>query len=174
MLLCSNPYNDPHQHLTMEESSRTLFVHAGWFEFQGRKVVAFLDDASRYILAIREFNTITPENAISTLKEAESQASSVNSTIVIIDRVSPHFLKKEEKSEFQSYLATKGIKSLPSTDLRSGKFTRWVKEYKKHRHMFQSAEEFGTWYNRRIHGALDLKRGETPIEAFNDPYPSVK
>lgn len=158
----------------MKETSHTLLIHAGWFAFQDKKVIAFLDDASRYILALREFSTVTPENAISTLKEAESQASSVNSTMIIIDRVSPHFLKKEEKSEFQSYLVTKGIKSLSSADMRGGKFTRWIEEYKKHRSRFQSDEEFRLWYNRRLHGALDLERAETPEEAFNDPHPRMK
>ncbi|MBU7026475.1 MAG: hypothetical protein HXS48_05995 [Theionarchaea archaeon] len=147
-------------------------VHAGWFQFQDKKVIAFLDDASRYILALGEFDSAESENAIKVLKEAESVASSVNSVIeTLVDRVSSSTInrkgKKGENLEFQTYVEKKGIKTITTKNtFISNKLTRWIRECKKHRNRFESAEKYKTWYNRRIHGALNLKIGETPEEAF--------
>ena len=146
-------------------------VHAGWFQFEDKKVIVFLDDASRYILALGEFDSTESENAIKILKEAESVASSVNSVIeTLVDRISPSTVnrkgKKGENLEFQTYVEKKGIKTITTNTFISNNLTRWIREYKKRRNRVESAEQYKTWYNRRVHGALNLKIGETPQEAF--------
>ena len=50
--------------------------------------------------------------------------------------------------------------------LYNGKIVRWFQEYNKHRHRFNTAQEFVEWYNNRIHWSLKLEWGETPNEAF--------
>ncbi len=72
-------------------------------------------------------------------------------------------------TEFQKYLAGRGIKHIPSrrnNPQTNGKFERWIEEYKKHRDKFESDLEFVDWYNDRLHGALKLEWAETPNEAF--------
>lgn len=148
---------------TIKPSS--CLVHAGIFTFQDMIVIAFFDDASRYLLSLGEFDSVTPEYAINTLKEAESAASAFNITIdAVTDRIS-HKINNEKEKKFQIYLEKKGIQCISSRS-HSFKFTRWIREYKKHRNRFKSPKEYATWYNRRIHGSLNLKIGETPEEAF--------
>lgn len=59
------------------------------------------------------------------------------------------------------------IKHIPTrrNNSSSSKLVTWG-EYKKYRSRFSAPEEYITWYNNRIHGALDLEVGETPQEAF--------
>lgn len=152
-------------------------LHMDWTEYKDMQVIAVEDDASRKILSIGEFCAATTDHAISVLKEVEKEAMNLNSFIneVNTDR-GPQFYAnkwtgKGEKgvSEFEKYLDSKGIKHIPSrrrNPQTNGKIERWFQEYKKHRHRFTSAQEFASWYNRRIHGALLLEYGETPSEAF--------
>jgi transposase InsO family protein len=139
-------------------------------------VIAYQDDASRYILAIRECEHATGKITIKILKEAESVAKSVNGVILSIntDRGSQFYANKKGKkgkgeSQFEKYIEGKEIKHIPSrrnNPQTNGKLERWGREFKKHRDKFETAEAFKTWYNNRIHGALDLEIGETPQEAF--------
>jgi putative transposase len=159
-----------------ERKHSLSLIHADWFEHNGRKMIIFQDDASRYILAIRECEHATAENTLSVLREVLSVAESVNSVITAIntDR-GPQFYankqgkKKKGKSQFQKYLERKRINHVPSkrnNPQTNGKIERCGREYKKHRDKFESAETFAAWYNNRIHGALNLEIGETPQEAF--------
>jgi hypothetical protein len=38
--------------------------------------------------------------------------------------------------------------------------------YKNHRGRFESLDEMIEWYNNRPHGSLNLRRAETPNQAF--------
>ncbi|MFQ6088064.1 MAG: DDE-type integrase/transposase/recombinase, partial [Candidatus Methanofastidiosia archaeon] len=159
-----------------ERKHSLSLIHADWIEFEGKKVIAFLDDASRYILSLGEFENATSKNTIKVLKEAEHVAESVNGVIhaVNTDRGSQFYANKKGrrgkgKSRFQRYLERWEIKHIPSrrnNPQTNGKLERWFREYKRHRNKFESSKEFSRWYNRRIHGALDLEIGETPEEAF--------
>jgi putative transposase len=159
-----------------ERTHSLSLIHADWFEHNGKKVIAFQDDASRYILAIREFKHATGINTIKILKEALSVAESINGVILAIntDRGSQFYANKKGKkgkgkSLFQKYLERRGVKHIPSrrnNPQTNGKIERWGREFKQHRDKFDSAEAFMKWYNNRIHGALNLEIGETPQEAF--------
>lgn len=77
--------------------------------------------------------------------------------------------KKKGISQFEQYLEDHGIRHVPSrrnNPQTNGKIERWFQEYIKHRHRFETVQEFVRWYNNRIHGSLRLDWGETPDEAF--------
>jgi len=48
----------------------------------------------------------------------------------------------------------------------NGKIERWWGIYKTHRKRFNTFQEFIAWYNNRPHGSLNLRRAETPEQAF--------
>jgi len=151
-------------------------LHADYMETEGIHVIAYEDDASRKILSIGEFNNATTDNALDVLKIAEQEAKEVNGSIEAIntDRGSQFYPNKKDKngeadSVFRDYLESKGIIHIPSrrnNPQTNGKIERWFQEYLRHRHKFNSANEFKDWYNDRIHGSLELEWGETPNEAF--------
>jgi putative transposase len=159
-----------------ERKHSLSLLHADWLDYEGKKVIAYLDDSSRYILAIGEFDHATSIHTLSVLKEAEAVAESFSDSIraVNTDRGPQFYANKKDKkgkgkSQFQKYLEKKGINHIPSrrnNPQTNGKLERWFREFKRHRKRFETAEAFVEWYNRRIHGALDLESGETPGEAF--------
>jgi putative transposase len=79
-----------------ERKHSLSLIHADWFEHDGKKVIAFQDDASRFILAIREFKHATGINTINILKEAREVAESFNGVILAIntDRGSQFYANK--------------------------------------------------------------------------------
>lgn len=79
--------------------------------YEGKKVIAFLDDASRYIQAIGEYEQATAKNTRHALKNAEKVAALFNGTIYVIntDRGPQFYANKKgkegnEQSQFQKYL----------------------------------------------------------------------
>ncbi|MBI4449097.1 transposase [Candidatus Woesearchaeota archaeon] len=48
----------------------------------------------------------------------------------------------------------------------NGKIERWWGIYETHRKRFKTFQEFVEWYNNRPHGSLNLRRAETPEQAF--------
>jgi transposase InsO family protein len=48
----------------------------------------------------------------------------------------------------------------------NGKQEKFHDFYKNHRARFESLDKMNEWYNNRPHGALNLRRAETPNEAF--------
>ena len=159
-----------------ERDHSLSLLHADYMENEGIHVIAFEDDASRKILSIGEFNNATTDNALDVLKIAEKEVMEVNGLIESIntDRGSQFYPNKKDKngeadSVFREYLESKRIIHIPSrrnNPQTNGKIERWFQEYLRHRHKFNSANEFKDWYNDRIHGSLELEWGETPNEAF--------
>jgi putative transposase len=82
-----------------ERKHSLSLVHADWFEHNGRKIIAYQDDASRYILAIRECEHATADITIDVLKEAELVAELINGVISAIntDRGSQFYANKKGK-----------------------------------------------------------------------------
>jgi len=104
-----------------ERKHSLLLLHTDWFEYNGKKAIAYMDDSSRYILAIGEFDEATARNTIKVLKKAELVAESVNAVIHSInsDRGSQFYANKwskkgKGKSQFEKYLERKGIKHISS------------------------------------------------------------
>ena len=160
-----------------EREHSCSLLHGDWFQWQGKHIVGFSDDASRKMLALREFDEATGKNTITVFQEAEKVVDEHNACIIAVntDRGSQFYSNSWKKkgvkgaSEFERYLESKGIRHIPSrrnNPQTNGKFERWIREYKKHRDKFSSTEEFMDWYNNRMHGALNLEWAETPNQAF--------
>lgn len=159
-----------------ERDHSLSLLHTDWLEHEGKHVIAYEDDASRDILSIGEFSNATTENALITLEKAEEKVSEYCGYIHAIntDRGSQFYANAGEKKKkglslYERQLMDKGIKHIVSrknNPQTNGKIERWWQEYIKHRHRFNTAEEFMDWYNNRIHGKLRLEWGETPEEAF--------
>ena len=87
----------------------------------------------------------------------------------VAERHPEHIFGKLNTNTERKLVKKQGIKHILSrknNPQTNGKIERWFQEYKKHRHMFESDQDFAEWYNNRIHGSLMLEWGETPNEAF--------
>ena len=109
---------------------------------------------------------------IEQFKEAQNRALDFNIRIreVNTDKDARFYSNKNPgTSAFEQYLKGAGIRHTPSrkgNPQTNGKLERLWLEYDRHRWRFDSIDAFLTWYNNRIHGALDYINGETPQEAF--------
>ena len=153
-------------------------VHGDWHRtsIDHPYCIIWLDDASRFILSGGEFSESTAKHSVETLSKAIDVAWNDYSSYireVNTDRGTQFFVNKQNRrgtstNEFQRFLKEHGIvhvvsrKSNPQTN---GKIERLWLEYDRHRWRFSSLDEFISWYNSRIHGALWVDIGETPEEA---------
>ncbi|HEX7575645.1 MAG TPA: IS481 family transposase [Candidatus Methanoperedens sp.] len=152
-------------------------VHIDWHESKvnGKQLCTILDDASRKVLAAGEFDNATEENSLKIMTEAIGKNVSLYPIgSVISDHGSQFYANKRDKNgnadhPFEIFLKEKGIKQIlcgvnhPQTNGKQEKFHDF---YKNHRGRFDSLEMMVTWYNNRPHGSLNLRRAETPNEAF--------
>jgi putative transposase len=134
--------------------------------------IAFLDDASRKVVACGEFDSANAENSVRVLRMAiaHCQEYSLQIQEINTDRGSHFYNNKSElKSEFEAALEDSGIRHIPSSPNNpqtNGKLERLWYEYDRHRFRFDTFAAFVHWYNGLIHGELDFQSGETPEEAF--------
>jgi len=133
--------------------------------------IVWLDDASRMILSCGEFSEATVDIAISTFREAIDTAAEYCMTIseANTDRGAQFYANRSQgPSRFEAFLEDNGINYIPSrrnNPQTNGKVERFWLEYDRHRFRFETIEEFASWYNNRMHGALLMDLGETPYEA---------
>jgi putative transposase len=152
-------------------------VHIDWHESKvnGKQLCTILDDASRKVLAAGEFDNATEENSLNVMKEAiEKSGHLYPIRSVISDHGSQFYANKRDKNgkadhAFESFLKKKEIEHIlcgvnhPQTNGKQEKFHDF---YKNHRARFDSLDKMIVWYNNRPHGALNLRRAETPNMAF--------
>ncbi|HUV80837.1 MAG TPA: hypothetical protein VMW40_08495 [Candidatus Bathyarchaeia archaeon] len=149
-------------------------IHGDWHRTTENHpyAIIWLDDASRMALAGGEFERATHVESIAQFKAAQNRALELNIPIreVNTDRDSRFCSNKNlGTSAFEHYLNCEGIRHVPprkGNPQTNGKLERLWLEYDRHRWRFESIEAFLSWYNNRIHGALDYSNGETPNEAF--------
>jgi putative transposase len=149
-------------------------VHGDWHRTSVNhpNAIIWLDDASRMALAGGEFEQATHIESIDQFKTAQTRARAFNILIgeVNTDRDSRFYSNKSSgTSACEQYPESEGIRHVPSrkgNPQTNGKVERLWREYDRHRWRFDSLEAFLTWYNNRIHGALDYRAGETPEVAF--------
>lgn len=136
-------------------------------------VIAYLDDASRQILHIQEFDRVSALNSIVAYTKAQENCASYN---IKLNRINcdngSEFVNVHDRKhgahafkntiEFDDVLQVLNRPHHPQTN---GKMERFWFEYDKHRWRFNSATEFAEWYSNLIHGELDLKKYLTPSEA---------
>jgi putative transposase len=156
--------------------------HIDWHEVDGTgiKVCVVLDDASRMVLAGGEFSAINTENSKLVIDQlVEKYWWLCPMRELILDHGSEfgaHRIHDDGswKSDFKSHLEKYGIRPIlarvkhPQTN---GKLERFFGEYKKHRAVFSSFDEFICWYNNRPHGSLNIQCLETPEMAFRRKMP---
>ncbi|HLD07330.1 MAG TPA: IS481 family transposase [Candidatus Nanoarchaeia archaeon] len=151
-------------------------VHSDWHEPSGGpKVCAIEDDSSRKILSGGEFDEATTENTIHLMEEAIGKTQHLGKIReCITDHGTQYFANKRDKEgnaehAFEAFLKGHNIKPIlcrykhPQSN---GKIERWWGIYKTHRKRFNTFQEFIAWYNNRPHGSLNLRRAETPEQAF--------
>ena len=162
------------------EHSMSLW-HTDWFFYNGKWIIAYLDDASRLITGYRVFDKATTENAIKVLKEAMDNYGKPES--ILTDRGTQFYASAGEKkakgvSKFEKFLAENGIRHIvgrvnhPQTNGKIEKFYGTLKDKARY---FETLDEFMEWYNhKRPHMSLNLEELETPYQAFLRKLPAER
>ncbi|MCX5718428.1 MAG: DDE-type integrase/transposase/recombinase [Nitrospirae bacterium] len=159
-----------------ERKHSLSLVHTDWSEFQGKQVIAFVDDASRMVIACGEFSNATEENSIAVLLQAIEFAKPYGGIRQLISDHGTQFTAPRRDKDgfadhgFEKILAESGIEQIfarvkhPQTN---GKLERWFYTYQTRRNKFASLSEFLHWYNdMKPHMSLNFNKAETPSEAF--------
>jgi len=160
------------------EHSNSLW-HADWHEiddarWEGKKLVVYEDDASRYIVGYGVFDNATSENSVKVLEEA--MARNARPASILTDNGSPFTTNPQAVLEnaptsFEHCLMKHRIGHILSRvrhPQTNGKIEKFFDIFDKKVKFFNSVEEFMEWYNTvRPHGALNLKEAETPVQAYH-------
>ena len=153
--------------------------HTDWYMIKddkrcsGKWLIAYLDDASRFITGYDIFDEATTENAISVLERSIERYGKPFE--LLTDHGSQFYanfgeIKSVGISKFQQYLVNRKINHIlgrvqhPQTN---GKIERFFETFQSKIGHFNSIGEFVTWYNtKRPHMSLNWNELETPIQAF--------
>jgi len=166
------------------EHSNSLW-HTDWHQIEdprwkGRWLIAYEDDASRLITGFGVYGTLTSEYSVDVLDGAikkygkpASIISDHGSTFYAVESVA----REKGLTVFERYLLRNKIRFItgridhPQTN---GKIEKFFDIFEKKVKFVPSIEEFMKWYNGiRPHGALDLKRVQTPEQAFYEKMPQT-
>jgi len=152
--------------------------HTDWYlieddRWSGKWLIAYLDDASRFIVGYGIFDEATTENAISILDDCINRYG--KPLELLTDHGSQFYanfggMKADGMSKFQQYLIDRKINHIlgrvhhPQTN---GKIERFYETFQSKIQHFNSMEEFVIWYNtKRPHMSLNWDQLETPVQAF--------
>jgi putative transposase len=153
--------------------------HTDWHEmdhpaYQGKHLIVYEDDASRRIMGYGLFDTETSRCSVEVLERTIREHEKPES--VLSDR-GPTFYAVESEArkrgltEFELYLMRNHIEQIlsgvrhPETNGKLEKLFDTIESGLEKG--FFPIEECVFWYNcMKPHGALDLNRAETPIEAY--------
>ncbi len=139
----------------------------------GRWLICYMDDASRFITGYGVFGEATSKNAILVLRKAISKYGRPAS--ILTDRGSQFYANESEckrkgVSEFEQELVSLGIRHIlarvrhPQTN---GKLERFHGEINRKQKWFKDIDELIDWWNnKRPHMSLDWDTLETPARAF--------
>ena len=144
-----------------------------WKQYDGKWIIAFMDDASRLITCYGVFESPTTEN---TLKVLERGFTEYGVPDEILTDHGTQFVSSRNsenaKHKFKEFLKENRVKHIvarinhPQTN---GKIERWFGLLEQKMHFFNSIEEFVKWYNFiKPHTSLDF---DTPHEAFYQKLP---
>lgn len=148
--------------------------HCDWSEYENKWYCAFIDDCSRKIMAVGEFEEATTENALFVLYQA-ILTHELSPVVVLSDKGSQFYANKYDKKgkkgmcKFEKEMEVLGIdfwtsrRNHPQTN---GKMERWFSTLKKRKkkHPEENLQDFIKWYNEeRIHHALKY---ETPESVY--------
>jgi putative transposase len=146
--------------------------------WRGQWLIPCEDDASRLITGFGVYHTLTSEYSVDVLDRAVKEYGKPAS--ILSDHGSTFYAVEAEGrekglTEFEKYLLREKIRFIlgrvnhPQTN---GKIEKFFDIFEKKIRFFPSIEEFMKWYNEvRPHGALDLERAQTPLQAFYEKMP---
>jgi putative transposase len=153
--------------------------HTDWTLIEGMGwLIAYLDDASRFVVGYGLFPEATSEHAVEVLKEAVKRHGKPAS--MLTDRgVQFYAVEAGDRlrglTAFEKYLIENEVRhvlgrvSHPQTN---GKVERFFRTVKDKLGRFESVDELMEWYNmRRPHMSLDLDTIETPYRAYARKMP---
>lgn len=158
-----------------ERSKPDELWHTDWSEcpFTGKKLIAFIDDHSRYLIHAEFFSNATAENSILAFENAILKNGIPKQ--ILTDNGS-HFTNTHNRGDpnhiFTQFCVLQGVKHIlgrPSHPETNGKIERWFGTYKKEfDERFNNIEDFIKFYNeKRIHQSLDYK---VPAERYIDGF----
>lgn len=156
--------------------------HMDWHLKRGQEqhFCAVIDDSSRKILAAGEFENATTENSIRLVQQVIEKYSHLRKIREIITDHGSQFCANKTDDEgnaqhcFKEFLEQHEIKHIlcrikhPQSN---GKIEKFFHLYDRFRFEFKTLDEFIEWYNNRPHGSLNLRRAETPEQAFQARLP---
>ena len=149
--------------------------HVDWMEFKGEKVIAYEDDASRFIVGFGVFRNATAKHSVEVLRKAVEEWGKPKE---VMSDHGPQFTsieregyKKPKPNEFQRFLKENGIRHVKARvkhPQSNGKIERLFLSLKKYRDHFGSWEKAVEFYNfRRPHMSLEANGILlTPYQAF--------
>jgi putative transposase len=155
--------------------------HTDWTLIEGMGwLIAYLDDASRFVLSYGLFPEATSEHAVEVLKEAITKHGKPAS--ILTDRGIQFYASQTEEREkgstlFERYLVENEIRQIlgrvshPQTNGKVERFFGTVKQ--KLPRFDDDIDRLITWYNmKRPHMSLNLEVIETPYQAYLRKMPS--
>ena len=155
-----------------ERKHSLSLAHTDWFEYKGKKVILFEDDASRFILAYGEFNSANKKNTIKVFKESlkygiYKQLHSDNGSVF---RANDQEGKESGEADFQKEVKKFEIKQI-FTRVRypqgNGKLERLNGTIKRLWKQLGSLDKAVKHYNyKRPHSGLTNGKLRTPHQAF--------
>ena len=151
---------------SMWHTDWTLIEGMGW-------LIAYEDDASRFVVGYGLFPEATSEHAVEVLKEAIKKHGRPAS--ILTDRgIQFYAVEADDRlrglTVFEKYLIENEIRqvlSRVSHPQTNGKVERFFRTVKDKRGFFKSVDELMEWYNTvRPHMSLNLDVIETPYQAY--------
>jgi putative transposase len=148
-------------------------------EKEEKWIIAFMDDASRFITCYGIFDNATTENTIKVLREGFAEYGIPDE--ILTDHGTQFVAAKgreKAKHRFKEFLAKNGVRHIlarinhPQTN---GKIERFFGLMEQKLHLFDSVGEFVHWYNYvKPHMSLNFDELETPYEAFLRKLPAER
>lgn len=148
--------------------------HTDWKQLDdGRWLICYEDDASRFITGYGTFDNVTSENAVRVLRKAIKDHGRPAS--VLTDHGSQFYANESEyktrgATEFEKTLVQLGIKHIlarVSHPQTNGKLERFHGEIQRKQKWFSGIDELIHWWNHiKPHMSLDWDNLETPYEVF--------
>lgn len=167
----------------LERKYPSAMWHTDWHEmrdprFRGLRLVTYLDDASRCVVAARVFTEATSENAVTVPREAVRRFGtpatmlSDNGSCLAGRRGRRAPAKPWQPTALEAGLLDMGIElinSRPYHPQTNGKLERFHKSIGDEIFHYESLSAYVKYYNeRRLHFSLDIRNRQTPLMAFSD------
>lgn len=153
--------------------------HTDWTLIDGKGwLIAYLDDASRFVTGWGLFPEATSAHSVEVLKEAMERHGKPAS--ILTDRGIQFYANESEEREkgataFERYLVEEGIRQVLSRVMHpqtNGKVERFFRTVKEKLPEFEGVGELVEWYNEvRPHMSLNLDVIETPHQAYARKMP---